>query len=116
MAFDPSRVTYTLRIEPEYIPLEGNVLASGNDAEDKAAENDVRTQLRAGNEWAWCCVTVEAHYPDFPFVGRDTLGACSYASEADFTQPGGYFDDMKAEALRDLTAQVDGIREALCNS
>ena len=114
MAFNPESVTYTLSVEPEYIPLEGNVLASGDDAEDTAAENAVRNELEAGNEWAWCVVTVTASHPGLPFVGRDTLGACSYASEDDFTQPGGYYDDMKAEALRDLLSQVEDVRTALC--
>lgn len=65
-------------IMPEDIPIEGNALVSGNDAEDKEAEDWVRNQLRFGNECAWCCYIVSA-----VFAGcKETtyLGCCSYPS------------------------------------
>jgi hypothetical protein len=87
----------------ENLALEGNVLASGDDAEDRAAEEDVRVELEAGNPWAWCCVRVSVGWGEL--VGDDYLGGCSYASEEDF-RVGGYYADMCAEARRQLLEQL----------
>ena len=62
-------------------------------------------QLASGNQWAWCTVRVVATLGEFE--GSDSLGCCSYASEADFKAPGGYFDDMKVEALDDLRRSIE---------
>ncbi len=105
-------VTFTLHCEPEDIPVEGNAMASGDDAVDKEAEQWVNDQLANGNEWAWCHVILIAEWEGLE--GRDTLGACSYKSREDFMQPGGYFDDMKAQAFADLQAQVDRLGKAIC--
>jgi hypothetical protein len=113
MPFNPSRVTYSLAVEVDGTPLEGNVLACGDEAEDLAAEHEVARRLMAGDVWAWACVTVEAHYPGLPFVGRSILGGCNYAGESDFTQEGGYYTDMKAEALSDLQEQAERVVAAL---
>lgn len=111
---------FRLLCEPEHCAIEGN--ASAIDAEtDAGIVAGIRSQLDAGNEWAWCFVTVEARHPLLGgIVGRDSLGCCSYRSEADFREPGGYFDDMKSEALEDalrvafeLVETAEGIREAL---
>lgn len=55
--------------------------------------------------WPWCSVTVTANYGDFE--GDDVLGGCSYGSQADFMEPGGYFDDMKRSAVHDLISEMD---------
>lgn len=64
----------------------------------------VRDQLAAGNEWAWCTVRVVARWHGI--TGDDSLGCCSYESEEQFRQPGGYFDDMKSVALTRLNVAV----------
>lgn len=97
-------VTYTLECLPEDIGVRGNALASGDDGEDRRAEDAIIADLEAGNEWAWCCVKVTAEWNGFE--GKDYLGGCSYASEDDFKQPGGYYDDMKQQALDDLYRTV----------
>lgn len=110
-------VTLELLCEPEYIPIEGNALASGDDAEDAKEYARIRAELESGNDWAWCCAHVRVSYEvaiegqAFParLEGNDYLGACSYASEADF-KAGGYYDDMVSAALDDLNAR----RAALC--
>jgi len=98
-----SGVAYTLEIEPEDIPVKGNAMASGDDKEDKKVEDWINRQLRSGNLWAWCTVVCTARLGDKE--GRDTLGACSYKSTAQFIQPGGYWKDMKAQALADLVSK-----------
>lgn len=97
-------VTYTLDVQPEDIPVRGNALASGDDEEDRRAEDEIIERLEAGDVWAWASVVVRAEWNGF--VGQDYLGGCSYANEDDFKAPGGYYDDMKKRALDDLYAQV----------
>lgn len=97
-------VTYTLTCEPEIMEIEGNVLASDDDEADAEAEAFVRAELESGNEWAWCSVKVTASWNGFE--GDAYLGGCSYKSEDDFKTPGGYYDDMKQEALYDLYREV----------
>lgn len=99
------QVRFQLDMEPESIwELKG----SFGHPED---EEYVRQQLRDGNEWAWCRVHVRATWWDRrtgrEYEGDDYLGGCSYGSEEDFKQPGGYYDDMKAQAYADLVAKYE---------
>lgn len=98
-----AEVTFTLTCEPEDTPFVGNCSAI-DDETDREQEQWTRDQLDSGNEWAWCHVTVTAKWKGY--AGRDTLGECSYLSEKDFTSPGGYYDQMKAEALADLNRVI----------
>jgi hypothetical protein len=110
--------------EPEEIEIEGNALASGDDAEDRNAENWIHDQLASGNEWAWCTAHVRVTYTD-PATGDDLtsdqyLGGCSYLSRADFIgskftitgprggkrESRGYYDDMIDEGIADIRAQL----------
>jgi len=102
--FDPTEVTFTLSAVPDDVPLKGNVMASGDDAADREAEDAVRADLEAGNVWAWASVTVTAKWAGFE--GTDNLGGCSYKDEADFRE-GGYYDDMLAESLADLISNIE---------
>jgi hypothetical protein len=95
--------TFTIECLPEDIAIRGNVLVSGDVAEDKQAEDEIIRQLKSGNDWAWCTVKVTARV-EFDFFGVDYLGCCSYMSEDDFKK-GGYYEDMKANALNDLNKQ-----------
>ena len=88
----------------EDIPIEGNVLVSGNDREDKLAEDLVREELEDGNEWAWCMAQVEVTDMDSDNENTesDYLGACSYKSKADFIKNSGYYDDMVKTCIEQL--------------
>lgn len=97
-------VRYTLECLPEDIPIRGNAMASGNDAEDRRVEDWIFAELERGNPWAWCHVRVRAWAGDV--FGEDNLGACSYTSREEFEKPGGYFDDMKMVALDDLREKL----------
>jgi hypothetical protein len=92
-------VCYILEIEPEHIPYKGNCSAVDPET-DRKAEEWIRRQLARGNLWAWCCVKVTASLGDQE--GVDYLGGCSYKNVDQFIQPGGYWDDMKREALRNM--------------
>ena len=87
---------------PETTEIEGNVMASGDDAADRQAELDVRTKAQS-NTWAWCQVEVRASFDGVE--GADYLGCCSYESEEDFRN-GGYFDDMREQALDALVTEL----------
>lgn len=102
--------TVTLTHEPDDLQIKGNALASGNDAEDRRQEEWIRSQLRAGNEWAWCVAIVTVEFAGV--IERDTLGACSYESEADF-KSGGYFEDMIGEAIERLAVRLEEQNDAL---
>lgn len=96
-------VRFETKIYTEDTPLEGNVLASGDDAEDKKAEEDVRQQLQRGNMYAWCYVVVSATWSGF--CGQASLGCCSYRSEEEVHQA---VEDhgLKDEALHCLNTII----------
>ena len=105
-----NEVEFQIFVHPEEMPVRGNVVNSGDEKFDRRCENRILSALERGNEWAWCCVEVRAIWKDF--FGKDFLGACSYKNEADFRK-GGYFEDMKAEALRGLNKHLAQINELL---
>jgi hypothetical protein len=112
-----SDVEFELRCEPEDIPVRGNAMASGDDEADRELEDEILARLDRGDDWAWCTVIVRARWiaPDGEvFYGEDVLGCCSYADEAEFKAPGGYFDDMRRTALAELNEQrkARALREA----
>ena len=97
-------IAIRLNAEPEFIPVEGNAMASGDDAFDQEIEHNILSRLQQDDVWAWAAVTVTASWG--PFSASDHLGCCSYADEDDFRQPCGYFDDMVDEALEELNKIV----------
>lgn len=96
-------VEFILECEEEQVPVRGNLCASGDDDQDRKDENHVIRQLEYGNQWSWCSVKMTAKYKDFK--GVDYLGCCSYKNEEDFKN-GGYFEDMKVQALEDLNRNI----------
>ena len=115
MKFDESKVTYELIVQQDDIPVRGNAMASGDVAYDKRVEGEIIRRLENGDVWAWAHVIVIAHYDGIDDVhGCDHLGCCSYRDEADFCQPGGYYDDMKAVAVDDLRAKMEAIAAVVC--
>lgn len=100
-----------LDVEPEETSVRGNALASGDDAEDRAQEEEILRRLNNDDVWAWASVRVRVTLGD-PTTGRalrgesSWLGCCSYADRGDFESPGGYYDDMLAEALADLAGKI----------
>ncbi|MCR4330242.1 MAG: hypothetical protein NUV65_06900 [Candidatus Roizmanbacteria bacterium] len=99
---EENEVTFTISVEPEDIPVVGNCSAIDSET-DKEIEDWIFSELENGNIWAWAWVTVTAHWKGFS--ASDYLGACSYESEEAFRK-GGYFEDMKAEALHNLNSEL----------
>lgn len=98
-------VEFTLSVFPEDMEIRGNVSASGDDELDKKIEDKIVEDFNNGNVWAWCWVKVTAKWKSF--TGYDTLGGCSYKDENSFKQVGGYYEDMKAQALDDLNRNIE---------
>ena len=67
------------------------------DFEGPGENERVLARVNGGHEWAWCIVRVTVEWRGMS--GDAVLGGCSYEDEADFRQPGGYFDDMQREAV-----------------
>ena len=101
----------TLECLPEDTSVRGNAMASGDDVADRECEDSILRDLENGNEWAWCIVKVTVAWKGWR--GTDYLGACSYASEADFRQPGGYFESMCQTALAELNKSLANAKAEL---
>jgi hypothetical protein len=126
--FTSDTVDFEIKIEAECCtPIEGNVLASGDDEQDREAEQWVKDQLASGNDLSWCSVTVIARPKSFrgkrvqlgencsidpPDVqGWDHLGACSYETQKDLEAD--LLPDMKERALDCLNTVVEWLRAEL---
>lgn len=100
-------ITWNLIAKQDDIPVKGNCSAIDPETDEKA-EQWINDQLEAGNVWAWASVEVRGSYKGL--TASDYLVGCSYRSEDDFKQPGGYYDDMRAAVLEQLQSMVDDIR------
>jgi hypothetical protein len=98
-----ANVTYSIHAEQDDQPVRGHFVSDEPEL-DRELEESILRRLDRGYIWAWASVRVTASITidGVTFEGHDYLGGCSYKSEADFREPGGYFDDMKVEALADL--------------
>ena len=104
------KIRYQIEIEQDDIPVRGNAIASGDNATDKAVEDEIIERLDNGDTWAWCsvCVVAEAGGVE----GRAYLVACSYKDEEDF-RSGGYYEQMQEDAKDDLIAQLVRAKKTL---
>jgi hypothetical protein len=105
------------------LPLEGNVLCSGDEGEDAQAEQHVRDEWDH-NDFCWCDLRVVAELENYPQIfGADYLGGVSILER--FLPEGGTLEkealsimedhDMISEAMQclalDMVAAQDSIRE-----
>ena len=100
----PHKVTYSVTVEPEDIPVEGNASATGDLEYDHETELWIFDQLKRGNVAAWAVVTVTASVTinGETFSGYDSMGGCSYQSEASLVKSALEEYCMKDGALDDL--------------
>lgn len=98
------KVTYQVILLPEEIPVRGNVLASGDDAQDLAQETWVLAELERGNVAAWCIAKVVAsiELENQSFEGVAYLGGVSYESEKACMRAMLEDTDLRESALEDL--------------
>ena len=107
-----TEVTFSIEVEPDETPVRGNACASGDDELDRETEDEITRRVNNGDVWAWACVRVVATCEGFR--GESSyLGGCRYKGERDFSEPGGYFDDLCAEARADLETNIADARRRL---
>lgn len=99
------KVTYTLSVTQDDIPVRGNAIDSGNAATDKDIEDEILERLDRGDVWAWALVKVTAECEGFDGFGFSYLGGCSYKDEKEFREDS-YFEDLKTSALDDLISNM----------
>lgn len=97
----------TVHAEQDQIPVRGNALASGDDAEDKRVEDEIIERLDNGDVWAWAAVEVCGQWCGLEV--SEFLGCCCYQDENDFVNNSGYFDDMRAEVIDGLVSRAEEI-------
>lgn len=96
-------VQFEIEVEEDHIPVRGNALASGDDAEDKRVEDEIIARLENEDVWAWASVRMVATWRGL--TADDYLGACCYKDEDDFKKDG-YYEDMKNNAYNSLLRQI----------
>ncbi len=93
---EPGEVTFTVRIEPEDMPVRGN-FASGDEALDKADEDAILERLERGETEAWCGVIVEAQWEGFK--ATDAIWAVSLGADEtpeSYAESNGMLDEARA--------------------
>lgn len=73
---------------------------------DEELNEWIRSELRAGNPWAWCVAKVTVTYRGLE--GTDYLCGCSYESEKAFKE-GGYYESMIYDAIEELAKELEVI-------
>lgn len=91
-------VTYTLDLEEEDHPPE-------EDFEEQSQIDYVRGEIAKGNLFAFFCAKVTARAGGCE--GVHYFGSCSYKDAADFCQEGGYWPQLKADALAELKGELE---------
>jgi len=102
-------VEFEVECLPEHEHPRGH-FASGDDELDRQIVNQILQDME-WNGWSWCVAKVTAKWGEFE--ASEYLGYCSYESKEDFMSPGGYYDDMKAEALHSLNEKIRSNYERL---
>jgi hypothetical protein len=99
-------VVISIKTEPETeVCLEDHFNSNDeNPSADLALIEEIKKEIAAGSEWAWCCVTVKVEWNGF--CEEEVVGCMSYKNEAEF-KADGYFEDMVKTALSDLNATLE---------
>lgn len=93
-------VEWSIEATPEELDPEGCF-------DDPRDVKMARKALHDGDVWGWCAVKVTGRWNGLE--ASDHLGACSYMDENDFKTPGGYYDDMRANVLKELDENAEKI-------
>lgn len=98
---------YELICHPEDASIEGNASALDPDTDARIVK-EIRDQLAAGNQWAWCTVELKCTYKGMET--SDFLGCCSYLSEYDF-MASDYYEDMINTVTEDMQSLIKDIKQ-----
>ena len=105
-------IKYEIEIEPEIIPIHGNLIVSGDDEFDNKMEDEVLNRTEH-DQWAWCSIKVTASYSGY--TGVAYLGCCNYDNsegKAEEQFRADHYEDMKQEARDDLLDRLDEAQTA----
>lgn len=91
------------------IPVRGNAVASGNEAEDKRVEDEIIARLDKGDVWAWASVEVRVTFRGV-LTASEYLGGCCYEDEADFVENSGYYEEMVDRCKDTIEVQRQAVR------
>ena len=109
-------VDVSITVEPEFSPVQGNLIVSGDNEFDKKCEDEIIARLDSGDEWAWCIVKVTVAPKTLvnadELFGFSYLGGCSYENQEEFEQSD-YYKDMIDWSLEDLNSKSKEIYECL---
>jgi hypothetical protein len=103
------KVTFTISTHEEHTPISSALSFKETGADHSEYINKVEND-NGFNPWLWCVVCVTASIGQLK--GVNYLGQYASESEADFIA-GGYYEQMKDEALADLQAAFDEIIESI---
>lgn len=93
------KVEWKLQCMPETEPIRGNLCDSGDARLDKEQEDQILKAIDDGNDWAWCWIRVTGEWHGLK--AEACISCCSYESEAQFKELGGY-GELQHEVLREL--------------
>ena len=118
-----AEVEIDISLEPEDIPVEGNLIASGDDEADAADNAAVLERLEQGDESAWCCMVVTASWTSAAgdeYCGRATLGCCNFApgsgrETAKQSEELAALYGMQEEALAELNERLADVVNSAAN-
>jgi hypothetical protein len=114
--FTINDVDISINVEPEHIPVQENLIVSGDEEFDKKCEDEIIARLDSGDVWAWCIVKVTVAPKTLEYTdelnGFAYLGGCSYENQEEFEQSD-YYKDMIDWALEDLNNKSKEIYECL---
>lgn len=101
-------VKFEVEIEPEDLPVRGNVIESGDLQYDKSVEDEIIAELNSGNIYVWCCIKVTAKWKTWS--GVTYLGGCSSKSEKELLSDNAdLIEGLKNEALYDLNDTLKNV-------
>lgn len=94
--------------EDEYIPVEGNYMATDDGEADKAAEKELLDRLSRGDNSAWCILVVKAKWKGR--AGVASLGCFVFpegnSGPANRKYAEDEYESLKEEALADLNQNI----------
>lgn len=97
------QVEFQVSYQQDDLLVRGNALASGDAQADKECEDAILARLNAGDELAWCCITVTAAWNGFTASAH--LGGCGLDNEQQVAEEAEAYG-MKEEALANLNKAV----------
>lgn len=85
------KISIKWNFEVDDAPLHGNLVATGDEVADRNIEREAMERLERGDVWVWFMAMCEASITvdGETFVGRSSLGGCSYRDRADFMKDAG---------------------------